>query len=245
MQRWLEKEAGDHLSKAATNKKLVTADAYVAACDVPGIKRQLRQAVGLDNLLYTPDADFSCFADLALTSPEDYYIEDKVPLWQFAFKTSSSVSKTPCDYRPSTVHTSFGVFMKVIEISPHDRHIFNLPVLLTGFGLIPLVPRLRSYLVVCQIGQSLYREGPGKDPFRPDQKTPVKNFFWPIYKAGKFYFSFSTLEMPSYRTWLPDSMEGATLSGRQVSAYICDAGEEVVALQNKIAAAIGSQQTDS
>jgi zeta-carotene desaturase len=23
----------------------------------------------------------------------------------------------------------------------------------------------------------LYREAPGNDPFRPDQKTPVKNFF--------------------------------------------------------------------
>ncbi|KAL5566220.1 hypothetical protein UlMin_029384, partial [Ulmus minor] len=30
---------------------------------------------------------------------------------------------------------------------------------------------------VVKIGQPLYREGPGKDPFRPDQKTPVKNFF--------------------------------------------------------------------
>ena len=27
---------------------------------------------GLDNLLYTADADFSCFADLALASPVDY-----------------------------------------------------------------------------------------------------------------------------------------------------------------------------
>ena len=30
---------------------------------------------------------------------------------------------------------------------------------------------------VVKIGQSLYREAPDKDPFRPDQKTPVKNFF--------------------------------------------------------------------
>ena len=30
---------------------------------------------------------------------------------------------------------------------------------------------------VVKIAQSLYREGPGKDPFRPDQKTPVGNFF--------------------------------------------------------------------
>ena len=30
------------------------------------------QVTGLDNLLYSADADFSCFADLALTSPEEY-----------------------------------------------------------------------------------------------------------------------------------------------------------------------------
>ena len=30
---------------------------------------------------------------------------------------------------------------------------------------------------VVKIAQSLYLEGPGKDPFRPDQRTPVKNFF--------------------------------------------------------------------
>jgi hypothetical protein len=35
--------------------------------------RQISRAAGLDNLLYSADADFSCFADLALTSPEDYY----------------------------------------------------------------------------------------------------------------------------------------------------------------------------
>lgn len=36
-------------------------------------------------------------------------------------------------------------------------------------------------------------------------------------------------------------MEGATLSGRQASAYICDAGEELVALRKKIAV-IDSQE---
>lgn len=29
-------------------------------------------------------------------------------------------------------------------------------------------------------------------------------------------------------------MEGATLSGRQASAYICDAGEELLALRKKL-----------
>ena len=35
-------------------------------------RKNLEQPAGLDNLLYTADADFSCFADLALTSPVDY-----------------------------------------------------------------------------------------------------------------------------------------------------------------------------
>ncbi|KAK7832831.1 zeta-carotene desaturase [Quercus suber] len=39
-----------------------------------------------------------------------------------------------------------------------------------------------------------------------------------------------------------DSMEGATLSGRQASAFICDAGEELVALRKKLAA-IESQES--
>jgi uncharacterized protein with NAD-binding domain and iron-sulfur cluster len=30
---------------------------------------------------------------------------------------------------------------------------------------------------IVKIGQSLYREAPGMDPFRPDQATPIPNFF--------------------------------------------------------------------
>ncbi|CAO2837106.1 unnamed protein product [Amaranthus hypochondriacus] len=38
---------------------------------------------------------------------------------------------------------------------------------------------------VVKIGQSLYREGPGKDPFRPDQKTSTKFLpCWFTHKAG-------------------------------------------------------------
>lgn len=32
-----------------------------------------------------------------------------------------------------------------------------------------------------------------------------------------------------------DSMEGATLSGRQAASFICDSGEELAALRKKIA----------
>uniref|UniRef100_A0A6N2LEI7 Amine oxidase domain-containing protein n=1 Tax=Salix viminalis TaxID=40686 RepID=A0A6N2LEI7_SALVM len=144
--------------------------------------RQLWQASGLDNLLYTPDADFSCFADLALTSPEDYYIEGQGSLLQ-------------------SLH--------VLALFPSSQ----------GLEVI--------WSSVVKIAQSLYREGPGKDPFRPDQKTPVKNFFL----AGSY----------TKQDYI-DSMEGATLSGRQASAYICDAGEELVALRKKLAA-VESQES--
>jgi zeta-carotene desaturase len=45
--------------------------------------RQLKEASGMDNLLYTGDADFSCFADLAVTSPEDYYKPGQGSLLQY------------------------------------------------------------------------------------------------------------------------------------------------------------------
>lgn len=40
------------------------------------------RAPGLDNLLYSADADFSCFADLALTSPGSYYKDNEGSLMQ-------------------------------------------------------------------------------------------------------------------------------------------------------------------
>lgn len=226
----------------ATNRKTIKADAYVAACDVPGIKRllpmewknleffdniyelvgvpvvtvqlryngwvtelqdiqksrQLKQATGLDNLLYTPDADFSCFADLALTSPEDYYIAGQGSLLQCVL--------TPGEpYMPLTNDEIIKrVSEQVLNLFPSSR----------GLDVM--------WSSVVKIGQSLYREAPGKDPFRPDQKTPVKNFFL----AGSY----------TKQDYI-DSMEGATLSGRQAAAYICDAGEELFTLREKLPAA--------
>ncbi|KAL8159576.1 hypothetical protein V2J09_001113 [Rumex salicifolius] len=223
----------------ATNKKIVTADAYVAACDVPGIKRllpkewkqmeffdniyklvgvpvvtvqlryngwvtelqdldrsrQLKKATGLDNLLYTPDADFSCFADLALTSPQDYYLEGQGSLLQCVL--------TPGDpYMPLLNEEIIKkVSQQVLDLFPSAR----------GLEV--------TWSSVVKIAQSLYREGPGKDPFRPDQSTPIKNFFLSGSYTKQDYI---------------DSMEGATLSGRQTSAYICEAGQDLLILREKL-----------
>ena len=76
-----------------------------------------------------------------------------------------------------------------------------------------------TWTSVVKIGQSLYREAPGMDPFRPDQKTPVGNF----YLAGSY----------TKQDYI-DSMEGATLSGRQCAYAIV---ADVDTLAQKAAAA--------
>ncbi|KAH9754179.1 Zeta-carotene desaturase /chromoplastic [Citrus sinensis] len=118
--------------------------------DLPCL-RQLRQAVGLDNLLYTPDADFSCFADLALTSPEYYYREGQ------------------------------GSFLQCV-LTPGD-------------------------------------------PYMPLPNDEI------IRRVAKQDYI--------------DSMEGATLSGRRASGYICNAGEELVALRKQLAAFESLEQMEA
>ncbi|MFB2968868.1 9,9'-di-cis-zeta-carotene desaturase [Aerosakkonema sp. BLCC-F183] len=208
-------------------EETIVADAYICACDVPGIQRllpeewrkwkefdniykldavpvatvqlrfdgwvtelhdaearkQLERAVGIDNLLYTPDADFSCFADLALTSPSDYYREGQGSLLQLVL--------TPGDpfIKESNEAIAQHVLKQVCDLFPSARDL-----------------NMTWYSVV-KLAQSLYREAPGMDPYRPPQKTPIANFFL----AGSY----------TQQDYI-DSMEGATLSGRQAAKAILD-----------------------
>lgn len=209
----------------------VQADTYLAACDVPGIqrmipetwrrwplfdnihrleavpvatvqlrydgwvtelgetaaaeahRRDLNHPAGLDNLLYTADADFSCFSDLALSSPVDYRKPGLGSLLQCVL--------TPGDpWIPK----------KTEEIVAH-----------TDAQVRQLFPSARSLNLVwsnvVKLAQSLYREAPGMEPYRPAQRTPVANFFL----AGSYT-----------RQDYIDSMEGATMSGRLAAAAILD-----------------------
>lgn len=206
-------------------EETIVADAYVCACDVPGIKRlvpepwrqwpqfdniykleavpvatvqlrfdgwvtelqdpaarqQLQHAAGLDNLLYTADADFSCFADLALTSPSDYYKEGEGSLLQLVL--------TPGDpfIKQSNDAIAQHVLAQVQELFPSARDL-NM-----------------TWSSVVKLAQSLYREAPGMEPFRPQQATPISNFFL----AGSY----------TQQDYI-DSMEGATLSGRRAADAI-------------------------
>ena len=64
-----------------------------------------------------------------------------------------------------------------------------------------------TWFSVVKLAQSLYREAPGMDVFRPAQKTPVANFFL----AGSY----------TQQDYI-DSMEGATLSGHQAAQAILE-----------------------
>ncbi len=208
-----------------TGEETIIADAYVCACDVPGIQRllppawrqwleferiyqltavpvatvqlrfdgwvtelqdaaerqQLSHAAGIDNLLYTADADFSCFADLALTSPDDYYREGQGSLLQLVLTPGDPFIKQP------NAAIAEHVLNQVHDLFPSSRTL-----------------NMTWYSVV-KLAQSLYREAPGMDLYRPSQHTPISNFFL----AGSY----------TQQDYI-DSMEGATLSGRQAAQAI-------------------------
>lgn len=134
---------------------------------------------GIDNLLYSADAEFSCFADLAVTSPGEYYKEGEGSLIQAVF-----------DER------AFGRSdATLIEDCIKQLNV-----------LFPSSTKLKcTWSNVAKLGQSLYREKPGQDKYRPKQATPIENFFL----AGSY----------TYQDYL-DSMEGATRSGLMVADEI-------------------------
>jgi zeta-carotene desaturase len=216
---------GLRVAQEGGGEATITADVYLAACDIPGIHRllpaawralpefdriyqlkgvpvatvqlrfdgwvtemqdpkarqQVEQAAGIDNLLYSADADFSCFADLALTSPKDYYRSGQGSLMQ--------VVLTPGDkfIKQSNEEIVQHVLTQLHNLFPSSREL-NM-----------------TWSNVVKLAQSLYREAPGMDPYRPAQKTPVANFFL----AGSY----------TQQDYI-DSMEGATISGMQAAAQI-------------------------
>ena len=134
---------------------------------------------GIDNLLYSADAEFSCFADLAVTSPGEYYKPGEGSLIQAVF-----------DER--------GFSRSEEQIVQDCIDQLN--------SLFPSSKKLKcTWSNVVKLGQSLYREKPGQDKYRPKQATPISNFFL----AGSY----------TYQDYL-DSMEGATRSGLMVADEI-------------------------
>ncbi len=162
-------------------------DGWVTELNDPEKRKQLQEAVGIDNLLYTHQADFSCFADLALASPADYYKEGEGSLMQLVL--------TPGDpfIKKSNEEIAQHVLAQVHQLFPSSREL-NM-----------------TWSNVVKLAQSLYREAPGMDVYRPAQATPINNLFL----AGSY----------TQQDYI-DSMEGATISGRQAAAAILRTVEE-------------------
>lgn len=57
-------------------------DGWVTELQDAARVKDLRSPAGIDNLLYSADTYFSCFADLALTSPVEYFKEGEGSLMQ-------------------------------------------------------------------------------------------------------------------------------------------------------------------
>jgi len=146
------------------------------------------RGAGIDNLLYSADAEFSCFADLALVSPGEYYKEGEGSLMQMVFDERAFDRSEE----------------QIVADAIEQTH-----------KLFPSSKALNcTWSSVVKLGQSLYREKPGQDKFRPKQATPVSNFFL----AGSY----------TYQDYL-DSMEGATRSGLMVA-------DEIIARADKLRA---------
>ena len=134
-------------------------------------------------MLYTADADFSCFADLALASPEDYRKEGEGSLLQCVLTPGDPWIRKSVDDIVS--HTDSQV--RALFPSAHNLKL--------------------TWRNVVKLAQSLYREAPGMAPYRPDQRTPIGNFFL----AGSY----------TKQDYI-DSKEGATMSGHLAAAAILD-----------------------
>ncbi|KAH9688138.1 Zeta-carotene desaturase /chromoplastic [Citrus sinensis] len=190
----------------ATDKKVVQAEAYVTACDVPGIKR----------LLPSSWREMKFFNNI--------YELVGVPVVTVQLRYNGWVTELQDLERSRCVLTPGDTYMPL----PNDEIIRR--VAKQVLALFPLSQGLEViWSFVVKIGQFLYHEGPGKDPFRPDQKTQVKNLFL----AGSY----------TKQDYI-DIMEGASLSGRQASAYICNAREELVALRKQLAAFESQEQME-
>jgi 9,9'-di-cis-zeta-carotene desaturase len=152
---------------------------------VPTINVQLwfdRYVTTVDNFWFTSDACFSVFGDLALTSPLQY---DR--------------------------HGGSMVEMCVAPAAPYWQLSDAEIVELCRRDLARLWPEVNGARLIkgtaVRIPNSLYREEPGADRYRPDQRSPVANLFLAGDWTAQDYMA---------------SMEGAVQSARRASEYVVE-----------------------
>jgi len=179
----------------------IEADAYISALPVHNIKtiiprewlahkyfRNLHEFVGspvancqlwfdrkitdTDNLMFSQGTIFATFADVSITCP------DGGSVMSLVLAPAHQLMEMPNE-----------VIIELVMKDIHDR-----------FPLSRQAILLKSTLV--KIPQSVYKAVPDVDKFRPDQISPVKNFFLAGDYTDQHYLA---------------SMEGAALSGKLVA----------------------------
>jgi len=189
----------------------VTADAYISAMPVHNLKKILpkewlhhdyftnifqftgspvancqlwfdKKITDTDNLMFSQGTIFATFADVSLTCPEDF----QEGMGSAAGGSVMSLVLAPAHQLMDMPNEAIiDLVMKDIhDRFPKSRH----------------AKLLKSTLV--KIPESVYKAVPDVDKFRPDQVSPIDNF----YLAGDY----------TYQRYLA-SMEGAALSGKQVA----------------------------
>jgi zeta-carotene desaturase len=189
----------------------IVADAYISALPVHNLKkilppqwlahkyfRNLHEFVGspvincqlwfdrkitdIDNLMFSQGTLFATFADVSITCPDDF---------QNGMGTANGGSVMSLVLAPA--HQLLDMPNEVItEIVIKEIH--------NRFPKSCDAKLLKSTIV--KIPQSVYKAVPDVDKFRPDQISPVKNFFLAGDYTDQHYLA---------------SMEGAVLSGKLVA----------------------------
>ena len=190
---------------------VVEADAYISALPVHSVRQRLpaqwlrheyfsnlyqfsgspvancqlwfdKKITDTDNLMFSQGTIFATFADVSITCPDDF---------QKGTGTATGGSVMSLVLAPAhhLMDMPNDVITELVMKDIHDR-----------FPKSRHAKLLKSSIV--KIPQSVYKAVPEVDKYRPDQVSPVDNF----YLAGDY----------TYQRYLA-SMEGAALSGRQVA----------------------------
>ncbi|MFV9504217.1 MAG: FAD-dependent oxidoreductase [Oscillochloridaceae bacterium umkhey_bin13] len=133
-----------------------------------------RRIAGVDNLLFSAGTHLSVYADMAMVAPE--YHNGNKSIMQFVVAPAEELIKLPDDELVRFVMDEFTRLHPIAREATLLKH------------------------TIVRIPNSVYQARPGVDKYRPDQATPLDNFFL----AGDFT-----------RQHFLASIEGATISAKQ------------------------------
>ncbi len=204
-------EDGTICSVALSDGRWVEADAYISALPVHSLKKLLPKAwlkydyfYNLFHFVGSPVANCQLWFDKKITDTNNLMFAHGT-----TFATFADVSITcPEDYQAGQGTATGGSVLSLVLAPAH--HLMELPndviVRRVLDELRMLFPKVREAnllkATVVKIPESVYKAVPGVDRYRPDQVSPVENFFL----CGDY----------TYQNYLA-SMEGAARSGKSVA----------------------------